>query len=424
MLQAAVAVRDITPPPGIRMWGYADRPGNAAGTLDPLYAKTLILSDGARKAAIIVLDLGRVPMPDLTARIRSRAAEHGVDEVIMAATHTHGGPAVELSDRPHVAHIAHAIIEAIAEAAGNLEPVRLGRGRVDIDISHNRRVIKNGECCMLWRNAERLLTSPLDHEALLLTLERENGEPLAHLINYACHPVVLGGDNLEYSADWCGEMCRLIKEDTGAECLFLQGGAGDINPYLDKTPLDEGGIASMRETGTEAAKAVIPALRSISCSPVEDATLVYHEAMVRVGTRWDFSQPAVRQVFEDMYGDMFLPYASVLTDDLAVPLGVLTIGSAHAFAFFPGEFFVQAQLDLKANSPVADPFFCGYALDFHLYFPTVAAAAQGGYGGSVATYVGAGASGTLVHEAALTIGKQAGLLRPEPRPADFTLRDC
>ena len=424
MLKAAVAVRDITPEPGIRMWGYADRPGNAQGTLDPLYAKALLLSDGAATIALVVLDLGRVPMPDLTARIRARAAEAGVDTVIMSATHTHGGPAVELSDRPHVAHLAHLIVEAIAEAVGKLEPVRLGRGRTTIDIAHNRRVIKDGECCMLWRNAERLPTSPLDHEALLMTLEKESGEPLAHLVNYACHPVVLAGDNLEYTADWSGEMCRLVKESTGAECLFLQGGAGDINPYLDKTPVDEGGVESMLSTGREAAVAVIPALQAIECEPVSDATLAYDEQMVRVGTRWDFSQAEVRAVFEQMYGDMFTPYEPFLNDELSVPLGVLTIGRSHAFAFFPGEFFVQAQLDFKANSPIPAPFFCGYALDYHLYFPTVAAAAQGGYGGSVATYVSAGASGALVHEAAVAIGKTSGLLRPAPTEQDFVLRDC
>ena len=50
--------------------------------------------------------------------------------------------------------------------------------------------------------------------------------------------------------------------------------------------------------------------------------------------------------------------------------------------------------------------------------------AQGSYGGSVATYVGAGASGKLVHEAAMAIGTVSGVLRPVPKPEDFVLHDC
>lgn len=424
MLKAAVAVRDITPGPGVPMWGYLDRPHGASGTLDPLHAKVLLFANGEVTLALAVLDLGRVPMPEVTARIRARAAELGVDHVILSATHTHGGPLLEFSEQPFVAHIAHAIVEAIGEALERLEPVQIGRGRASIDIGHNRRMIRDGQCCMLWRNAERIPTSPVDHEALLMTLARENGEPLVHLVNFACHPVVLGPDNLQFSADWSGEMTRLVTEATGAECVFLQGGAGDINPYLDKTPLDEGGIASMLQTGREAAGAVLKGLSDIECRPVADNTIAYHEEMVRVGTRWDFSLPETKAVFEEIYGPVFDRYAAVLNDDLAVPLGVLVVGNAHAFAFFPGEFFVQAQLDLKNNAPIPDPFFCGYALDFLLYFPTVAAAAQGGYGGTAASFVHPGASGKLIQEAALTMGRLAGSFGRIPTADHFVVRDC
>src|SRR5262252_5100182 len=43
VLKAAVARVDITPPPGILMWGYSNREGPATGTLDPLYARVLLL---------------------------------------------------------------------------------------------------------------------------------------------------------------------------------------------------------------------------------------------------------------------------------------------------------------------------------------------------------------------------------------------
>ena len=43
---AGVAVRDITPPPGVPMWGYSDRKGPSTGTLDPLHARSVVLKTG------------------------------------------------------------------------------------------------------------------------------------------------------------------------------------------------------------------------------------------------------------------------------------------------------------------------------------------------------------------------------------------
>ena len=63
-LLAAIGVRDITPEAGLPLWGYAGRAGPATGTLDPLYAKTIVFRAGDTTAAWVSLDLGRVPLTD------------------------------------------------------------------------------------------------------------------------------------------------------------------------------------------------------------------------------------------------------------------------------------------------------------------------------------------------------------------------
>jgi hypothetical protein len=55
VLKAGVAQIDITPPSGVPMWGYELR--QASGTLDPLYARVLVLEVGESRLAIITLDL-------------------------------------------------------------------------------------------------------------------------------------------------------------------------------------------------------------------------------------------------------------------------------------------------------------------------------------------------------------------------------
>lgn len=234
---AGVGVRDITPPPGCPLWGYSDRSGPADGTLDPLYATTIAFQAGQNIAAVVTLDLGRPLNESACARIREKAAAADVDYVFFTASHTHHAPVLETADAPYMPAIEQGVIESIQEAASRLQPARMGVGVAEVDIAHNRRVIQpDGRCAMLWRNQNKKPTSPVDKEASVVRITTLDGAPLATLVHYACHPVVMGSSNLKYSADYVGEMKRLVKEKTGAPCLFLQGGCGNINPYLDKTP--------------------------------------------------------------------------------------------------------------------------------------------------------------------------------------------
>lgn len=421
-LLAAVAVRDITPPPGVRMWGYDDRKGPAAGTLDPLYARGLVLRTGESTVAIVTLDLGRVPRVSALDRIRARVKGAGVEHVIFAASHTHGGPAMEDDGAEHAKAIEARVGDCIEEAASRLEAVRIGFGTAVFDISHNRRkILADGRCLMMWRNEERVPTSPVDHEASLIKLEKADGTPLAVLVHFACHPVVLGPDNVQYTADYAGEMARLVKEQTGAECLFLQGGCGDINPYLDKTPLHEGGLEAMRGVGRTCAEAVLAALPAIQAETPNAAVFAYHEEMVEVGTRWNLQDPKQQEVLRGVYGPMFDVYIKDLTPNLAIPLAVLVIDNDIALAAMPGEVFVQYQLDLKTHAPLGKALLVGYANDFHAYFPTIKDAAAGGYGGTVATYVGTGAGDKLVARSQIVMGELTNKLRPFCTPEDFQL---
>ncbi|HKO23713.1 MAG TPA: hypothetical protein VJY65_03125, partial [Chloroflexota bacterium] len=75
-----------------------------------------------------------------------------------------------------------------------------------------------------------MLAAPIDPEVIVLRVEAEAGTPVATLVNYACHPVVLGPRSLSISADYVGAMRRVVTQATGAPCLFVQGACADINP--------------------------------------------------------------------------------------------------------------------------------------------------------------------------------------------------
>ena len=78
VLRAGVAKVDITPPPGLPMYGYLDRIKNnhlATGTLDPLEARVLVLEAGDRRVALVTLDLGRTFGAASLARLRQVTRE-------------------------------------------------------------------------------------------------------------------------------------------------------------------------------------------------------------------------------------------------------------------------------------------------------------------------------------------------------------
>jgi neutral ceramidase len=422
-LMAGVAAREIAPPPGVPMWGYRDGIRLAEGTRDPLHARALALRAGGSTVALAVLELGRVPVKESCARIREKAQAAGIDAVIITATHTHSGPVMEMPGMIWLQPIEDAITEAVIAASEQLEPARIGAGSAAIDIGHNRRVIKDGKCYMLWRNAERKPTAPVDKEAGVIRIDRANGEPMAALVQYACHPVIFGPDNKQYSADWPGEMCRLVKEESGAECFFLQGACGDINPYMDKTPLEEGAVDIMREEGAKAGHAVLDTLSRMAAPEKEPPALACRIEAFQPGLRWNLDDEAQTAILKEAYGPMYDLYIKGLAPGFTIPLAAIVINNRIALSFWPGEIFVRFQLDLKAHSPLPDTFLCGYANEYHAYFPTVRDAALGGYGGITPTYAAVGAGERMLARSAAMIGEMTGMLRPQLTMEDLQLLD-
>lgn len=424
LIEAGLAVHDITPQPGLPMWGYSDRSGPAAGVLDPLFAKTVAFRAERKTIAWVALDLGRPPLrrdcDAVRERLRGRA-----DHIVFHATHTHHAPMMEFIEDPHRQRMVDTIVECVEEAVRQIRPVRFGFTTAEIDIAHNRRrITPDGRCLMLWRNERRLPTQPLDKQATIIKLEEASGAPLAYLVHYACHPVVLGPSNREYSADWPGEMCRMVEGITGVPCIFLQGACGDINPYLDKTPMDQGGLDALHTTGRIAAEAVMAAIGRIETQPINTPPFGIAESEVDVGVRWDLGDSKTRELLRNAHPGLYDRYISKLGAGLTVSTTALRLGDQLALAGVPGEPFVQQQLELKRDPIATHTLLCGYVNDYHAYFPPIPDAAAGGYGGSIATYVGLGAAERLLVQAKIDLYRLGNRLGQRCSESDLTIRDA
>ena len=398
-LGAGVARVEITPPVGHVMGGYAARQGPSTGVHDPLYATVLLLKAGGVSVAIVSCDLRSLPSERIINLARERRL---ADHVLLAATHTHSGP-ITWEDqswpqpgRSWFADTEEKILRAIEDAAKRMFPARIAAGFGEIYLGHNRRKIgADGKVRMLWRNAEKTPTSPIDPAVGVIRVDDASGKPRAILVNYACHAVVLGPDNRAISADYPGFLARRIERELdGATCLFVQGGAGDINPYLDKQPIAQGGFGEAEKMGNALAEEALKVARRLKPVANTNSRLRAASEVVEFRDRWDAKK--------------------------SVHAGLTTLLINHdiAIATMPGEPFVDFQIALRDKSEIANTFLFGYTYsaggEWVGYIPTIRAAAEGGYGAGYNTRIEVGAGEAMVDRAIVNLYALLGKLKDAP----------
>ncbi len=223
-LQAGAAEVVVTPPIGGELEGYGARTEVSTGIHDDLYAHVLVLDDGVIRAGIVSVDVIGLDRA-MVQRIRSAAAELAgipAEHLMLLATHTHGGPRGLITlrtgaDEALIEITARHVIGAIRTAASRLRPARvyLGHGRVE-GVAQNR----------------RFPDGPTDPTLHALRVDGDDGEPIAALVRFTCHPTVMNFDNLQITADYPGQVYRIVKSvlGPGTPVLFANGACGDINP--------------------------------------------------------------------------------------------------------------------------------------------------------------------------------------------------
>ena len=425
-LRAGVARVDITPPAGEQMWGFEDRHQPATGTLDPLYARVLVLEAGPesapRRLAVVTLDLGRSFGPGSLARLREAARRSsGIACLLVAASHTHSAPVIrdEYRDAPPAWEQAalDKIGRAIAEAAGALQPARIGVGTGAVYIGHNRlRVNPDGTVSWFERNQTRIPTAPVDPTVTVLRIDRADGAPLAVLTNYACHPVVFGADNLRYSADFPAVMNRVVERELGGQVqsFFLQGAPGDINPYYAVTPMEQDAAGRRDWTGARLGEEAARVAKAIHTRAVDTPSMDFAESTITVRLRWDVDK--FRAALSKFLGpDGMEIYGARIVPEIQLPVTTVLIDRDIALMTMPGEPFVDFQMNWRDRCPVPHALLLGYTNGYNGYFPTIAAASRGGYGAaSASTWAEPGAGERMVDNAVVKVYEMLGRLSDLP----------
>jgi hypothetical protein len=400
--RAGAAVTDITPPIGYPMWGYASRhDAPSEGVLEPLQARALVLAAGDDKLALVSLDLGRAPTRDGTAAIRARVERAGIGAIFLTASHTHHGPILELNDwpsatRPYVRQLETKLADVILAADRNLRPARLGVGSGHAAFNRNRHS----------RREDR----PIDQELLVLRVVGTDGKPIAHAVNYAAHPTLLSRTIHKFAPDYPGALCRLVEKETGAPCLFLQGAAGDLAAHAP------GGDGSPQRFGEALAREVLRLADGIRCETPPRPTLQVQADDWRFTCRIDLANPFIKAAYVTaFFKDLVLFYEREYREGIRPCSTTALLNGRIGIVGFSGEFFCAHALSLKRRARLDHVFFLGYCNDYHQYFPTIEAAAEGGYGADpLVSPVELGAGERMIDRALVHLYRMRGLLPDLP----------
>lgn len=391
-LKAGASRVNITPYVGINQSGFGSRTKGSVGIHDDLYAKAVVLDDGSTKVGIVGCDLLNLDESSVTA-IRKRVQElTGIDgeNVFVSTSHTHSGPLTsplrgfgEL-DREWVSVLEKKIAGAVVMADSNLQDAQMGAGKGHAEINVNRRE-KRDDQTVLGLNPG----GAIDYEVGVIRIDDANGNPICIIINYACHPVILGGYLI--SADYPGYAMGLVEQVYGGDtvAMFLNGTTGDLNP------LDRGSFeAAERAGGILGAEAVKVSKRIETSSDVE-LRVAKEKVELRSGELPSVSElEAIIAERKNELGDsydagreIYLTWAEDALDmakqgkkraNVPVEVQVLRLGDI-ILAGIPGEVFVEIGLGIKEGSPFEHTYAVSHTNGNIGYMPTKKAFQEGGY---------------------------------------------
>jgi neutral ceramidase len=279
--RAGAASQEFEPPLGLPMMGFIRQKHGATGYGIPLEVGAIALERDGERVILCGIDIVGIIHPQVE-RLMARVAEAtgaAPAGVLLNWSHTHlaptGGllpgaimgdpdPELQASIDSFARVIQDKVVTVCAQAVERLEPAGVVWGQAEVDDAVNRRERTpdgfNGGSILGWNP-----DAPLDRQVTTMQVRRPDESAIATLVGFGCHPVTTGFDMYVYSADFPGPLRRVVRAVTGGECVFFQGGGGNVLPKFAFTDSE----VEAERMGTRLALAALDSVADRFATPVE-----------------------------------------------------------------------------------------------------------------------------------------------------------
>lgn len=247
-------IYDITGPAAeVGMMGFAEGKQVTGGIQMRLRSRAFIVGDESKRVVVVSADLGmlfQMIKLKVTEKVQANAElapYYNEKNILLSATHTHGGPGgysgyflydatIKGFIKPHFDMIVDGIYHSILRAHHNLQPgkVLVNVGTLD-GVGGNRAPVAYNN-----NPAEEraLYDGNTDKTFTLVKFVSKSGEELGMFNWYAVHPDSIGPNNHLITGDNKGWAAYLFEKEKGSNYFspktfvagFAQGNEGDVTP--------------------------------------------------------------------------------------------------------------------------------------------------------------------------------------------------
>jgi hypothetical protein len=248
------------------------------------------------------------------------------------------------------------------------------------DVTATRKIVTNAEgnirVTFTMPDDKKLEFGPVDPEVCVLRAEDMDGEIVASLVNFGCHPVSIYPHlSTAISADYPAYTTKVVEEMEGGICLFALGLAGNIVPI-------QRGVVPRKQIGKAIGGEALRNLQFVATSG--DVTLKALKKEVKF--------PAKKPSSSDEAGD-----ADTRADEITTEIQVLRLGDIFLLGL-PGEVLVEVGLEIKRRAGVEKLFVISICNDSIGYVCHSRAYDEGGYESTSGTNLAKGAGEIMVRE--------------------------
>jgi neutral ceramidase len=377
--RAAVVKVNITPTTPKQLLGYAARLSN--GVHDSIYHRIIVLDDGTTQFYLVsteVCEFSPSEYENVAAQLKKKLGINPTN-FWWTVTHTHSAPEVGppglgeafLGDRyehpvdtAYTNFIAQSLITGIEQARKNLEPAKLGAGWGFSQANINRRAVDVDGKASLGLNPD----GPVDRRIGLIRIEKQNGSPLALIVNYPIHGTVLGQESVVISGDAPGIVAQYVEEKTGVPVLFINGASGNLAPIYSVYPdYRSGHLMQFRVLLGDKILDANKQLMSMTDSVRLVTGAITIEGPAKPGLKW----PAYLKNYNRNTKDG--------TNLIRLPVKFLKINNDIGIWSAPLELFCEVSNEIRDRSPFPFTFYYGYTDGWLGYLPTEDEWKYGGY---------------------------------------------